>query len=37
MSKSTLKNKFFSKRLKVQQNTTKIVAELEMYLDLRLG
>ena len=35
MSKSTLKNRFFSKRLKIKLSTAKI--EAEMYFDLRLG
>ena len=37
MSKSTLKNKFFSKRLKIKQNTAKIEAEFWMYFYFRLG
>jgi len=34
MSKSTLKNMFFGKQLKVKQNTAKI--EAEIYFDFRL-
>ena len=37
MSKSTLKNGFFSKRLKMKQNTLKIEAHFYMYFDFRLG
>ena len=36
MSKSTLKNRFFSKRLKINQNTAKIEAEFKMNFDFRL-
>ena len=31
MSKSTLQNRFFSKRLKIKQNTAKIEAEGELF------
>ena len=37
MRKSTLKNRFFSKRLKIKENGAKIEAEFEMYFDFRLG
>ena len=32
-----LKNKFFSKRLKIKQDTAKIEVEFYMYFDFRLG
>jgi len=32
MSKSTLKNKFFGKQLKIKPNTGKIKADFKMYL-----
>ena len=31
MSKRTLKNKFFSKRLKIKQNTAKIEADFDVF------
>ena len=37
MSKSTLKSRFFSKQLKIKQNTAKIEVELKMYFDFWLG
>ena len=37
MSKSTLKNRFFIRRLKMKQNTAKIEAELQMYFDSGWG
>ena len=36
MSKNTLKYRFFSKRLKIKQNTAKIEAEFKIYFDFRL-
>ena len=37
MSRSTLKNRFFSKPLKIKQNTAKTMIEAEICLDFRLG
>ena len=37
MSKKTLKNRFFSKRLKIKQNTAKIGAGFWMNFDSSLG
>ena len=37
MSKRTLKNKFFSKQLKVKQITAKIKANFWVNFDFRLG
>ena len=37
MSKSTLKNRFFSKELKIKQNAAKIAAEFYMYFDFKLA
>ena len=36
MSKRTLKNRFFSKQLKIKQNIAKIEAEFYMHFDFRL-
>ena len=36
MSKSTLKDRLFSKQLKIKQNTVKIEADFLMYFNLRL-
>ena len=37
MSKRTLKKRFFSKELKIKQNTSKIEADFQMKFDFRLG
>ena len=37
MRKSTLKNRFFSKELKIKQNAAKIAAEFYMYFDFKLA
>ena len=37
MSKRTLKNRFFSKRLKIKQNIAKIGADFQMNFDSRFG
>ena len=37
MSKRTLKNRFFSKRLKIKQNTAKIAVDFYMNFDFKLG
>ena len=37
MSKRTLKDRFFSKRLNIKQNTAKIKADFSMNFDFRFG
>ena len=37
MNESTLKNRFFSKRLKLKLNSAEIEAKFQMYFDFRLG